>query len=800
VTIRVPVLFLSLLALQSGLSVEPDARAYEEHAVPFFSQNCFGCHGEEKKKGGLNLQTLSLDMDDPEIGDTWNNIFAQVQFGEMPPEKAETHPAVAEKSDFLNWLDGQLIRHGRGFGLDEKLLLPEYGNFVDHKTLFDGSVIEAPFTPARLWRQRPAIYDGVWSNHYGRTPWLSVKIGSAARMNPRNVVQRGPHKGKVLTTRYFQNSRYGNPFYEFVHHASGFTDYATIQADQASLEALLANSETMAEILTEGLPVKIVTEVKNKDSRHGNNHGGFVGGVETSSIERRGLIPIAFKKIIDAEGTVPKADFEDALNIAFSLFLRRGPDKSEIDDYWVNVFERNASLGNKMALQSVLIYITLSPEFVYRMEIGIGEPDKHGRRMLSPQELVYALHYAFNNTPAFGLDEEFETADAYTRNSEPEIKRILTQGNPTHRPSSWLVEQMREGKLETREDVETAVRRIVNERPANLNPNHNSGISSVRNPRILQFFREYFGYHKASTVFKDVEQFVKVDGFKQFHSHTPHRLKYDTDTLILHILQEDQDVFYQLLTTNKVFTAYWSGSNDEAAIKRSGNREKYAATHDLQSYNMDPFELAYQSEGGKKKPLIAPKNERCGILTQPSWLVAHSGNFDNDPVRRGKWIREKLLAGYVMDIPIDVDAQIPDDEHRTLRERFDVVEEEECWRCHKIMNPLGMPFEAFNHVGRFRDLELGKPVNTKGEIAYTGVDGLDADVENVREMMERIARTNLARQSFIRHIFRYWMGRNEMLSDSKTLIEMDNAYIESDGSFKETLVALMISDSFLYRK
>ena len=147
-----------------------------------------------------------------------------------------------------------------------------------------------------------------------------------------------------------------------------------------------------------------------------------------------------------------------------------------------------------------------------------------------------------------------------------------------------------------------------------------------------------------------------------------------------------------------------------------------------------------------------------------------------------------------------MEAKIPDDEHKTLRERFSVVHEEECWRCHKKMNPLGMPFEAFNHVGRWRSQEKEKPVNTKGSITYTGVESLDGDVENVREMMERLAKSDLVRQSFIRHVFRYWMGRNEMLSDSKTLIAMDQAYVKNGGSFKELLVALLTSDSFLYRK
>ena len=30
-------------------------------------------------------------------------------------------------------------------------------------------------------------------------------------------------------------------------------------------------------------------------------------------------------------------------------------------------------------------------------------------------------------------------------------------------------------------------------------------------------------------------------------------------------------------------------------------------------------------------------------------------NLETDPVRRGKWIREKLLAGTIPDVPITVD-------------------------------------------------------------------------------------------------------------------------------------------------
>ena len=66
--------------------------------------------------------------------------------------------------------------------------------------------------------------------------------------------------------------------------------------------------------------------------------------------------------------------------------------------------------------------------------------------------------------------------------------------------------------------------------------------------------------------------------------------------------------------------------------------------------------------------------------------------------------------------------------------------------------------------------------------------------------IDRLAKSPRVRQSIIRHAFRFFMGRNEMLSDSRTLMEADKAYVQSEGSFKAVVVSLLTSDSFLYRK
>jgi hypothetical protein len=214
--------------------------------------------------------------------------------------------------------------------------------------------------------------------------------------------------------------------------------------------------------------------------------------------------------------------------------------------------------------------------------------------------------------------------------------------------------------------------------------------------------------------------------------------------------------------------------------------------------------------------------DRKGILNHPAWLIAFAANSATDPIRRGRWIREKLLAGVVPDIPINVDAKVPDDPHKSLRERVaKVTKAAACAKCHDRMNDLGYPLEQFDDFGRFRtvqnlehpdnlikagngvttaDVYKTKPIDSTGALTGTGDPKLDGPVKDSFELIDRLAKSDRVRQSIIRHAFRFFMGRNELLSDSQTLIDADNAYLQSGGSFKAVVVSLLTSDSFIYRK
>ncbi len=324
-------------------------------------------------------------------------------------------------------------------------------------------------------------------------------------------------------------------------------------------------------------------------------------------------------------------------------------------------------------------------------------------------------------------------------------------------PDGNLLRAFQNQDLPPREILRTEIRRMLDDenRP------------TARN-RLLQFFQEYFDYQKAEDVFKD-----QIKG----HRHWAPALVYDLNALVMQALNEDKQVLKTLLTT------------PEYLVHVNSHRDHGNPL----AYNLPP------DWKPSPKPYEFPKDQRMGILTHPAWLVAHSGNFDNDPIMRGHWIRYKLLGGSVPDIPITVDAKLPEDENMTLRERMRVTQAEECYKCHSKMNPLGLPFEQFDHFGRFRFLELDKPVDVTSKIVNSGVPEIDGEISSPFELIERLANSTHCEQVFVRYVFRFFMGRNETLGDAKSLQDAHKAYVDNDGSMNALVLSLLSSDSFMYR-
>ena len=523
----------------------------------------------------------------------------------------------------------------------------------------------------------------------------------------------------------------------------------------------------------------------------------------------------------------------------------------------------------------MLFAVLLESDFLYRLELGGGEADEFGRRKLTPHEASLAIAYALGD-----------------RSPDPELSKAA-----------------QEGRLDSKEDYRREVERLLADQNYYKGPvDHKISGKNMRShetshPKIVRFFREFFGYPKAAKIFKDIE---RSDGYYQNPGRgtlgTPGFLIKEADRVVDWYLKKDKDVFENLLTSEEYFVyhdkdnetgskiiAEWTEAyerlkdtdwkqnpekvieehldflNTKKSVRVSGTKSKrefmrymhfwgetigkgrtpfttpsfahgYYYNHSV-FYNLPPTPNPFRYGGVENKnhkglddvefwdyPVEQPfeVSQRKGLLTHPAWLIAHSSNFHTDPIKRGRWIREKLLAGSVPDVPITVDAQIPEDPHKTLRERVEsVTGQAECRKCHERMNPLGFPFEVFDDFGRYRldepleyeeqlvakakkkngaNLYKTKSVRTMGALRGTGDSNLDGEVSDPFDLIDRLAKSTRVRQSIIRHAFRFYMGRNEMMSDAQTLLDADQAYVRSGGSFNEVIISLLTSDSFRYRK
>ena len=727
---------------------------------------------------------------------------------------------------------------------------PSKGNFVDHDLLFGPLPKEiklAPTSsPARFWRvtreehitrlnelintepqfdpQKPGLRthgDAVPTNHGGELK-LYFGVDRIIQWQGGTVAYATSVKSVPAILSSARD-----------HGLENYPDLYTVNSAEAT--QIMGVAGDIIRYMAEGPlsiaePYQITDDPKSIADKMKGDLRGLPTSIVYSTKVVRPLTPVY--DLMQEEGVTDQR-LRAAVDYLVEALTFRPPSSEESDAYLAIVKQSIDKLGKEEGAVLGLSAIFLDRDALFRTELAEqGKPDPHGRVMLQDWELGLAVNHAL---------------------------RYI-------RPDEELRQAILDGRMRTKADVKREVERMLAD-------------DSIRKPRVLQFFRDYFDYDHGGYICKDSKALADTGVSTRGTSH--YRAMFDatasTDRLIELILQEDKDVFKQLLTTNKVVAtgtdriyfgrklsrqesqaaaaaakaaaeeqaqkdaaalaalerevaqleaAAKANPKDKGAQRSLDRKKKELATAKRQAgaakkrrggnenKSVDPANLSgpkiyarvsRRSFGnGSMKPdrilATAPEGERLGILTHPSWLVSHSDAMDNHAIHRGKWIRERLLGGGIPDVPITVDAMLPDEPQKTLRERMRVTREDYCWTCHKKMDPLGLPFEMYNHAGLYRTTELNQPVDTTGEIIDSGDPQLDGKVANAIEMIKKLAESERAEQVFVRHAFRFWMGRNETINDAPVLQDAHRAYKESGGSMKALITSLLTSDAFLYRK
>jgi hypothetical protein len=192
--------------------------------------------------------------------------------------------------------------------------------------------------------------------------------------------------------------------------------------------------------------------------------------------------------------------------------------------------------------------------------------------------------------------------------------------------------------------------------------------------------------------------------------------------------------------------------------------------------------------------------QRSGILTQGAFLVTEAKANQTSPVLRGKFVRQQLFCTPPPPPPPNLQIRPPSlDPRLTTRERFaEHAQNPFCASCHKLMDPIGLAFENFDGVGRWRDSEGGQPIDASGELIETDVDGTFVGPV---ALAQRLAISDDVQSCVVTQWFRYGYGRAEVPdADACSLATLNQAFTAAGGNVRELLVALTQTDAFMYRR
>jgi len=186
--------------------------------------------------------------------------------------------------------------------------------------------------------------------------------------------------------------------------------------------------------------------------------------------------------------------------------------------------------------------------------------------------------------------------------------------------------------------------------------------------------------------------------------------------------------------------------------------------------------------------------DRPGWYAQTPFLSLWAINNDPDSIHRGVRINLDTLCADpglpTLNLP-PVPALEP---NQTNRQRYQALTEGCGAVCHgQIINPVGFAFESFDGVGRYRDMDNGRPVDTTGQ--YPFAEGTKS-FSGAAELMQNIAEGSQAHQCYAKKLTSYALER-DFVDSERPLIESLGATSRTTGaSLKEIMLALVKTDAF----
>lgn len=192
---------------------------------------------------------------------------------------------------------------------------------------------------------------------------------------------------------------------------------------------------------------------------------------------------------------------------------------------------------------------------------------------------------------------------------------------------------------------------------------------------------------------------------------------------------------------------------------------------------------------------------RAGILGKASSLTVPSQPGRTSAVKRGYWVLASILGVEPPPPPPNVKI-VPPKQASSGGDNSDVPSIKEwmeghranpaCAGCHKMMDPIGFALESFDAIGRFRETENGRPIDTE-TVMYDGTPietaaDLTTFLQNYQESVAR---------NVTQKMLTYAVGRGMEPADMPLVRQVQGIARADDYRFQTLISAVVNSEVFL---
>jgi len=774
---------------------------FQKDIAPYLKTNCIECHGPELQEGDFRIDNLSQNVGS-ENTPQWAEIMHRISSGEMPPEYADNLPSVPQSAEIVEWLaarieEGEAARLAkRGRVTYNRLTRDEYVNTVRdllgvHFDATDpGGFQEDPqwhgierigsvltLAPSNIEKYLDAA-ETILAEAY---PEEEVEFVDATRRAVPDHRIKERHKQRLTELGLLDKVRYemwaGDLYrdsnfqvlpaagiYEMSITLSGLKPEngraPRLYVYETSLDRVLFEQDIIA---PEDKPITVTFRAhlpKGRPSVHIINE---IPGLSTNFRSgRHGSRPFVSTK----DGRIPwQMKLTDQAGNPLHPFLIldsiswRGPflteqEKQRRKEYWPKD-EDNLQLV-RQGLQNLAHRAFRRPVTDVEMDTFMAIVQEELSAGAKPRDAIKSGMLTILCSKSFIYISEGDEDKVRHILNDWEIASRLSYLFWSTMPDDELFQLAEEGKLHDKSVLRQQVKRMLADRKAE---------------RFCQSFPKQWLQLRSVGMFPpDKELYPEYDLSLE-------------QSMVEESTQYFRDVLYEGLTLREFIDSDWAIVNSRLA----------------QFYDL-PVEVGHQFE----KVQLPADSHRGGLLTQASLLSLTSDGTRHRPVHRGKYILETFFGKSPPPPPANVDP-IPtnpvDSPKATLRQKLEAhVHDATCASCHRKIDPLGLAFENFDAIGRWRSREQ---VQGTGEDPMVDPSGELADgrsFQNPSEfkqlMLQDLDKFNVA---FIEKLATYGMRRTLTFEDDEDLAAIAEVSRQHDYRLHDLLEAFVTSDLFQKR-